>query len=65
MGVESDFEISIVELFHELFRIREEILIPAEWLAAIMRRLGEFTYNLSIRLRTLLVDRPGALYQLG
>jgi len=65
MGVERDFEVSIMELFHELFRIREEILVPAESLAAIMRRLGKFTYNLSIPLRTLLVDRPGALYQLG
>ena len=60
MCVERDFEISIMKLFHEHFRIREEILVPAEWLAAIIRRLGEFTYNLSNPLRTLLVDRPGA-----
>jgi len=60
MGVERDFEISIVELFHEFLRIGEEIFVPPGPLAAIMRRYGEFTYNLSIPPRTLLVDRPGA-----
>lgn len=38
MSVESDFEVSITELFHKLFGIREEILVPAGSSAAIMRR---------------------------
>jgi hypothetical protein len=41
MGVESDFEISIMELFHELFGIGEEILVPSGPLAVIMRRQGD------------------------
>ena len=60
MGIESDFEISIMKLFHELFRIREELLVPPGPLAAIMERCGEFTYNLSIPLRILLASLPGA-----
>jgi len=29
VGIEGDFEITIVELFHELFRIRKEVFVPA------------------------------------
>jgi hypothetical protein len=65
MGVESDFEISIMELFHELFGIGEEILVPSGPLAVIMRQHGAFTCSPSIRLRTLQADLLDALYQLG
>jgi hypothetical protein len=38
MGVECDFEISIMELFHELFGIGEEILVPPGSSAAVINK---------------------------